>query len=169
MNTKKSLFCALLALLLSLLAIRSTYAMGVLQGNADYIPTPATDIGFTIIDTLGIRTAVKHGSIDGKDYIAGYNGLILNVIPFNNIVSVSFTKTTAVPEQLGEKLGSSPLTAVIHLKDRTVLHLTVDGSLLCYGRTPYGYIRVKLLSLYGIEDIKILKKDTLKKKESGRK
>ncbi len=154
----KRLLTFVFLFVLTMLPASSIYAMGVFQGDMGYIPTPATNIGFTIIDTIGVRTYVEHGSIDGKAYISGYSGLILNVIPLDNIASVSFTKTTGAPAQLMDKLDNSPLLAVIHLKDNKVLNIIVDGSLLCYGRTPYGFIRVKLSSLEGIDDIKIFKK-----------
>lgn len=165
MIIKKALFL-IVALASVALLVNRTHAMGILQGQADYIPTPETNIGFTIIDKLGVRTAVVHGSIDGRDYIAGYNGMILNVIPMINIASITFTNASIaalhLPAELLDKLDNNPLIANINLKDNKVVTLIVDGSLLCYGKTQYGYIRVKLLSLDVIEDIKQLKKDTVK-------
>ena len=134
-------------------------AMGIFQSDVGYIPMPQSNIGLTITDNLGVRTTVEHGSIDGKDYIAGYEGMILNVIPLKNIQSLSFTKTTDVPKALMDKLDNNPLMAVIHLKDKTVLSLSVDGSLICYGKTPYGYIRIKLASIDRIEGLKLLGKE----------
>ena len=137
----------------------SAGAMGIFQSDVGYIPMPQTNISLTITDNLGVRTAVEHGSIDGKDYIAGYEGLILNVIPLKNIQSISFTKTTDAPKTLMAKLDNNPLMAIIHLKDKAVLSLFVDGSLICYGKTPYGYVRIKLVSIDSIEDLKFLEKE----------
>jgi hypothetical protein len=142
-----------------------TYAMGIFQSDIGYIPMPPTNISFTIIDNLGVRTTVEHGSIDGKDYISGYNGLILNVIPLKNITFVSFTETsnakTSLPADLIDKLDNKPLMAIVHLKDNKVLNIIVDGSLICYGKTPYGYVRIKLTLIDSIEDIRLLKKEKI--------
>ena len=134
-------------------------AMGIFQSDVGYIPMPSSNVSLTITDNLGVRTTVEHASIDGKDYIAGYEGLILNVIPLKNIKSISFTKTTDAPKVLMDKLDNNPLIAIIHLKDNTQLFLLVDGSLLCYGKTPYGYVRIKLILIDRIEDFKLLGKE----------
>ncbi len=135
------------------------HAMGIFQSDVGYIPMPSANISLTITDNLGVRTTVEHASIDGKDYIAGYEGLILNVIPLKNIRSISFTKTTDAPKVLMDKLDNNPLMAIVHLKDNTQLSLLVDGSLICYGKTPYGYVRIKLALIDRIEDLKLLGKE----------
>ena len=136
----------------------SAYAMGILQGDTGYTPMPATNIGFTVTDNLGVRTTVEHGSIGGKDYIAGYRGLILNIVPLVNVASISFTGATNPPEPLLDKLNHTPLEAVIRLKDDTELVVLVDGSLRCYGKTPYGFTRIKLTLIDKIEGITLIKK-----------
>ncbi len=149
----------------SLIFTSKTYAMGIFQSDINYIPMPLTNIGFTIIDNLGVRTTVEHGSIDGKDYISGYSGLILNVIPLKNITSISFTETSnakaSLPANLIDKLDNKPLMAIVHLKDNKVLNIIVDGSLICYGKTPYGYVRIKLTLIDSIEDIRLIKKEKI--------
>jgi len=136
----------------------NTHAMGTIQGNIESIPIPKKDISFTIIDNIGTLTSVEHGSIDGKDYISGYNGLTLNVIPLDNIESIDFTKTTKAPASILEKLDNNPVVATVHLKNGGILTILMDGSLLCYGKTPYGYVRIKLSLIDRIQDIKLLKK-----------
>ncbi len=159
----KKILILMLALATITLFINRIYAMGILQGEADYIPMPKTNIGLTAIDQLGVRTTVEHGSVEGKDYISGYSGMILNVIPFINIKSINFTSTSIDTAKLSpvilDKLDNNPLIAIIHLKDAGVITLTVNGSSMCYGKTPFGYVRVKLSSLDVIEGIKQLKKD----------
>ncbi|MCL4558410.1 MAG: hypothetical protein M1491_07245 [Deltaproteobacteria bacterium] len=157
----KRVFISVLVLSSTVLLAGGTYAMGLLQGEAGYIPMTKTNRSFTIIDQLGTSTAVEHGSIDGKDYLWGYSGMILNMIPFDNIVSISFTNesgTSHVPAELLNKLDNEPLSAAVRLKDGTVVNITVDGSLRCYGRTTYGYVRAKLSSLYAIEGVKQIKR-----------
>ncbi len=133
---------------------RTTNAMGIFQSDVGYIPMPLINISLTLTDNLGVMTTVEHGSIDGKDYITGYDGLILNVIPLKNIASISFTKTTNTPAALMEKLDNNPLKAVIQLRNNKTLTIIVDGSLICFGKTPYGYVRIKLAMIDRIDSIK---------------
>ncbi|MGC8578722.1 MAG: hypothetical protein ACP5JP_05395 [bacterium] len=156
---KKFMRYAIFSIILALICPVNTHAMDILQGNAESIPMPQKNIGFTIIDNLGTLTPIEHGSIDGKDYVSGYNGLILNIIPLENIKSITFTNTTATPAPLLEKLDNAPILATLNLKDGKVLSIIVNGNLLCYGKTPYGYIRIKLSMIDKIEDIKLLKKE----------
>ncbi len=155
---KKVLYGACVFMVMMFFTHRAS-AMGIFQSDVGYIPMPSANISLIITDNLGVRTTVEHASIDGKDYIAGYEGLILNVIPLKNIKSISFTKTTDAPKVLMDKLDNNPLIAIIHLKDNTQLSLLVDGSLLCYGKTPYGYVRIKLILIDRIEDFKLLGKE----------
>ncbi len=155
--------CVSISVLSLVLLARAVCAMGLLQGQAGYIPKTTTNMGFTIMDQLGVTTAVEHGSIDGKNYVWGYNGMTLNMIPFDNIASISFTSlsdTSHVPAKLLNKLEGEPLNASVFLKNGSVVTLMVDGSLFCYGRTTYGYVRAKLSSLARIEDIRQIKKVT---------
>lgn len=156
---KKFILYTWVTLILCLTLSSNTHSMGIFQNNTDSIPIPAKNIGFTIIDSLGTLTQVEHGSIDGRDYISGYTGLVLNIIPLENIKSISFTGPTNVPASLLEKLDNTPITAIVSLKDGKTLNLIVNGNLLCYGKTSYGYIRIKLSLIDKIEDIKLFKKE----------
>lgn len=159
----KRLLYSMLVFAVLVLCAGKTNAMGIFQSDIGYIPMPSINISFTIIDNLGVRTAVEHGSIDGKDYISGYHGLLLNVIPLKNITSISFTKTTgaqaSLPATLLDKLDNNPFVATINLKDHKTLTLVVDGSLICYGKTPYGYVRIKLSMIDRIEEIGLIKEN----------
>ncbi len=159
----KKLLYSMLVFAVMMLFAGKTSAMGIFQSDIGYIPMPSINISLTVTDNLGVRTAVEHGSIDGKDYISGYHGLILNVIPLKNITSISFTKTTnaqaSLPASLLDKLDNNPFEATINLKDHKTLTLIVDGSLICYGKTPYGFIRIKLSLIDRIENIVLIKEN----------
>ncbi len=152
----KKLVCALAAIIAVMTFTGKTSAMGIFQSDVSYIPMPSINIGFTVTDNLGVMTTVVHGSIDGKDYISGYDGLILNVIPLKNITSIAFTATTHTPPALMEKLDNNPLKAIIHLNSNKSLTILVDGSLICFGKTPYGFVRIKLGMIDRIDSVKLI-------------
>ena len=134
------------------------FSMGILGGKAERIPMPAKNLSFTVVDKLGVRTSVEHGSIDGKDYLSGYNGLILNIVPLSNITSIDFTNAAHTPSGIMLKVDKHPVTAIVHFKDDKTLSLTVSGLWMCYGMTPYGSIQVNLESIDAVDNVKLIKK-----------
>ena len=107
--------------------------MGGLSGSVPVsVPEPAINYAATITDQSDVSTRVEKISFDGQTVVSGRLGSGRISIGFDKIASIHFV------------LRDKTLEAEVLLKDGEKLVVVVDKGVVCYGKLPYGELKIAM-------------------------
>jgi len=101
-------------------------------------PVPPMNFAATITDRSDLATVVERFSIEGKTAVSGRLGSGRLSIAFEKIASIDFVLQ-------GEKLRAD-----VALKEGDKVSVVVDKGMACYGKLPYGDIRIAVEEIRAI-------------------
>ena len=105
--------------------------MGGFAGTAPIkVPEPPMNYNATITDQSDVSTQIERFSFEGYTAISGKLGSGEVSIDFDKIASVRFI------------LKDESLHAEVSLKDGEKISLILEKGAVCYGKLPYGELRI---------------------------
>jgi len=102
------------------------------------VPEPPMNYGATITDQSDVSTQVERFSFEGQTAISGRLG--------SGEVSIDLDKIASIHIILKDER----LSAEVSLKDGEKIPLILEKGAVCYGKLPYGELRI------AVEDIRVI-------------
>jgi len=102
------------------------------------VPEPPMNYGATITDQSDVSTQVERFSFEGQTAISGRLGTGEVSIDLDKIASIHII------------LKDERLSAEVSLKDGEKIPLILEKGAVCYGKLPYGELRI------AVEDIRVI-------------